>query len=277
VIRCLLNLTEGSRLTDRRFFGFIICLEYNAARPLHFIRQPVTPGPAAEQGNLAKKRFMNPANISSLVRVLRTTAWQMAAVYATIPSLWLLVHPFTDFWRKNKAPIKSMALVWLTMWAIARWITWPYRNLLLYSTLLALLPGLLFIAFGLYIYRHIGEFGVARLVGQPEFATNKPQLLITHGMHGRVRHPIYLAHLCCLLGLAISSGLVAAYALLFFAVITGIFLVRFEDKELERRFGEEFRAYRVRTPALIPWALSRQDSLDATPNTYPHDSDSSGT
>jgi protein-S-isoprenylcysteine O-methyltransferase Ste14 len=208
------------------------------------------------------------ADINSIVRILRTTAWQMAAVYATIPLLWLLVHPFIDFWRKNKAPIKSMGLVWLTMWAVARLITWPYRNLLFYSTAFTALPGLLLIGLGFSIYWHIGEFGLARLAGQSEMRANKPQLLITHGVHGRVRHPIYLAHLCCLLGLAISSGLVVVYSFAVFALVTGIFLIRFEDKELEQRFGDEFRAYRVRTPALIPSLRSRHVNLGANLNTY---------
>ncbi|HLJ26185.1 MAG TPA: isoprenylcysteine carboxylmethyltransferase family protein [Candidatus Angelobacter sp.] len=207
-------------------------------------------------------------DINSLVRILRTTAWQMAAVYATIPCLWLLIHPFTHFWRKNKAPIKSMALVWLVMWAIARWVIWPYRNLLFYSNPLTLLPGLLFIALGFLIYRHIGEFGFSRLVGQPEITANKPQLLITHGIHGRVRHPIYLAHLCCLLGLAIASGLVAVYAMVAFALVTGAFLIRYEDQELERRFGDEFRVYRVQIPALIPLVRPRHVNSDADGNTY---------
>jgi protein-S-isoprenylcysteine O-methyltransferase Ste14 len=204
---------------------------------------------------------MKPGDIHSIVRILRTTAWQVAAVYATIPCLWLLVHPFTDFWRKNKAPIKSMALIWLILWAMARWIIWPYRNLLFYSSSLTILPGVLFIGLGFSIYRHIGAFGFARLAGQAEMKTNKPQLLITDGMHGRVRHPIYLAHVCCLLGLAISSGLVAVYALVAFALLTGIFLIRFEERELEQRFGEEFRAYRARTPALMPFFLSRRVNL----------------
>ncbi|HLJ42367.1 MAG TPA: isoprenylcysteine carboxylmethyltransferase family protein [Candidatus Acidoferrales bacterium] len=207
---------------------------------------------------------MKLADINSLVRIFRTTAWQMAAVYATIPCLWLLVHPFTDFWRKNKAPIKSMALVWLVMWAMARWVIWPYRNLLFYSSVLTLLPGFLFIGLGVLIYRHIGEFGLSRLVGLPEITAKKPQLLITHGIHGRVRHPIYLAHLCCLVGLALSSGLAAVYAMVAFALITGVFLIRFEDKELERRFGEEFRAYRVQIPALIPLVRSRRVDSAAT-------------
>jgi protein-S-isoprenylcysteine O-methyltransferase Ste14 len=200
----------------------------------------------------------------SAVRILRTTAWQVAAFYATIPCLWLLIHPFTKFWCKNRAPIKSMALIWLLMWAFARWIIWPFRNFLLYSTLLTLVPGLVLIGLGFSIYCHIGKFGFARLAGQSEMKTNQPQLLITEGMHGRVRHPIYLAHLCCLLGLAISSGLVAVYASVAFALVTGIFLIRLEDKELERRFGEEFRSYQARVPALLPTDRPRRTNLGAT-------------
>jgi protein-S-isoprenylcysteine O-methyltransferase Ste14 len=67
-----------------------------------------------------------------------------------------------------------------------------------------------------------------------------------------------------LLGLAISSGLLAVYGLVAFALITGIFLIRFEDKELERRFGEEFRAYRARVPALLPFVRSRQVNVCTT-------------
>jgi protein-S-isoprenylcysteine O-methyltransferase Ste14 len=204
------------------------------------------------------------AEFHSLLRVLRTTAWQIAAAYATVPCLWLLVHPFTEFWHKNRAPIKSMALIWLTMWATARWITWPYRNVVFYSNPLTILLGLILIGLGVAVYRHIGKFGFARLAGQSEMTATKSQVLITQGMHSRVRHPIYLAHLCCLLGLAISSGLLAVYGLVAFALITGIFLIRFEDKELERRFGEEFRAYRARVPALLPFARSRQVNVCTT-------------
>jgi protein-S-isoprenylcysteine O-methyltransferase Ste14 len=204
---------------------------------------------------------MKHVDIHSLVRVLRTTAWQIAAAYATIPCLWLLIHPFAEFWRKNTAPIKSMALIWLSMWAVTRWIIWPYRNLLFYSTSVAILPGLIFIGLGFAIYLHIGEFGFARLAGQSEMKTNKPQLLITEGMHGRVRHPIYLAHFCCLLGLAIACGLVVIYALMAFTLITGVFLIRAEDKELERRFGADFRSYQAQVPALLPFVRPRYVNL----------------
>jgi hypothetical protein len=108
---------------------------------------------------------MKLADIHSLVGILRTAAWQIAAAYATVPSLWLLVHPFTDFWHRNRAPIKSMALVWIGMWATARWITWPFRTLLLYSTPLTLVPGLVLIGLGFSIYRHIGDVWICQTRG----------------------------------------------------------------------------------------------------------------
>jgi protein-S-isoprenylcysteine O-methyltransferase Ste14 len=38
-------------------------------------------------------------------------------------------------------------------------------------------------------------------------------------------------------------------------VITGTVMIRAEDAELERRFGEEYRAYRESVPALLPRLL----------------------
>jgi len=181
--------------------------------------------------------------MASPVLILRTAAWIAAVIYATIPSFWLLIHPFPAFWGARKSPLKLMGLMWLTMWLVVGWITAPFRGLLLYSTPFAILPGGLLLIIGCSIYFSMGEFGFARLSGQPEIGSGKPQRLITTGLHGRVRHPIYLAHLCNMLGCAIASV---------FAILTGILLIRLEDQELERRFGEEFRDYRTRVPALAP-------------------------
>jgi protein-S-isoprenylcysteine O-methyltransferase Ste14 len=37
-----------------------------------------------------------------------------------------------------------------------------------------------------------------------------------------------------------------------FAIITGAIMIRLEDAELEKRFGEEYSQYRKRVPALLP-------------------------
>jgi protein-S-isoprenylcysteine O-methyltransferase Ste14 len=67
-----------------------------------------------------------------------------------------------------------------------------------------------------------------------------------------VRHPIYLGHVCEVLGWCVGTGLMPLYALAGFAVVTGILMIRIEDRELEQRFGEAYREYRRTVPAVIP-------------------------
>jgi protein-S-isoprenylcysteine O-methyltransferase Ste14 len=45
---------------------------------------------------------------------------------------------------------------------------------------------------------------------------------------------------------------------LFFAVLLVVYIKSFEEKELEARFGDEYRAYKRNTPFLIPRLRSRK-------------------
>jgi protein-S-isoprenylcysteine O-methyltransferase Ste14 len=81
---------------------------------------------------------------------------------------------------------------------------------------------------------------------------HREQRLVTSGIRARVRHPVYLGHLCELLAWSAGSGLVVCYGLTGFAIVTGAIMIRMEDAELEKRFGEEYRAYRQSVPAIVP-------------------------
>ena len=63
---------------------------------------------------------------------------------------------------------------------------------------------------------------------------------------------MYLGHLCEMLGWSAGTGLAVCWLLTGFAVITGALMIRMEDAELEKRFGEEYAAYRKRVPAVLP-------------------------
>jgi protein-S-isoprenylcysteine O-methyltransferase Ste14 len=78
------------------------------------------------------------------------------------------------------------------------------------------------------------------------------QQLITTGIRARVRHPIYLGHLCELLGWTIALGTASLFALSLFAMLTGAVMLHLEDNELESRFGESYRTYRHTVPAIFP-------------------------
>lgn len=77
--------------------------------------------------------------------------------------------------------------------------------------------------------------------------------LVTDGLYGWVRHPLYVGSFLLGLGLVLILGdaLLLGAFLLFFGVNHGLVLRR-EEQELETVFGEAYRAYRRRVPALIP-------------------------
>jgi protein-S-isoprenylcysteine O-methyltransferase Ste14 len=83
--------------------------------------------------------------------------------------------------------------------------------------------------------------------------TRSDHELVRTGPYARVRHPIYLGMLLFLLGLAVALGhwfqLIIAVPV--FLAGTAI-RTRIEDGLLEQSFGDQFRAYRNSTPALIP-------------------------
>lgn len=77
--------------------------------------------------------------------------------------------------------------------------------------------------------------------------------LVRNGPYARVRHPIYLAMLLFLLGLAVSLGhwLQLIVAVPLFLIGTRM-RTDAEERLLERQFGNKFRDYRSSTPAIIP-------------------------
>ena len=193
--------------------------------------------------------FMNPRPIVDLVALLA------CSVYGTIPLFWFVVHPFVGRWRASGRRAYAFILpVWGGFIAIAFLLMWPFRSARFYTNWFAWAPAAIFFLLGFSIYRAaFRRFDRAKVSGLAELEPDRHrQQLITTGIRSRVRHPIYLAHLCEIAGWCIGTGLIALYALAAFAVITGAVMIRMEDRELEARFGETFRAYRQRVPGVLP-------------------------
>ena len=189
------------------------------------------------------------------MRALRTIAWILCVIYSTIPSFWLLIHPRAEFWRgRRQSPYRILLPVWVAMWAIVGAVTAPWRSILLYEKTWTWIPaGALFCA-GLLLYKlSHHHFNMAQLSGLPEIRRNHhEQRLVTTGIRARVRHPVYLAHLCEMLAWSVGTGLAVCWALTAFAIVTGAVMIKMEDRELEKRFGEEYRQYRSTVPAVLP-------------------------
>jgi protein-S-isoprenylcysteine O-methyltransferase Ste14 len=176
-------------------------------------------------------------------------------VYSTIPSFWLMIHPRAHRWRARvNSPFRFLLPAWLTMWVGLGTLTGHWRDVRLYETPWAWIPALVLFALGIFLYSKSGaHFSWAQLGGLPEIRSNFPGgRLVTTGIRARVRHPVYLGHLCEMFAWTLGTGLLVCWALTAFAILTGAVMIRMEDAELEKRFGSEFVAYRSVTPAVLP-------------------------
>ena len=186
---------------------------------------------------------------------LRTVGWVVCVVYSTIPLFWLMIHPRAHRWRERRgSPFCVLVPAWILTWAAVGGLTAPWRHVALYSTAWSWVPAALLFVAGVFIYSRAGaHFSWAQLGGLPEVLPgHDEQRLVTTGIRARVRHPVYLGHLCALLGWTVGTGLVVCWALTGFAIVTGAVMVRLEDAELEKRFGERYAVYRERVPAVLP-------------------------
>jgi protein-S-isoprenylcysteine O-methyltransferase Ste14 len=181
-------------------------------------------------------------------------AWLLVCWYATVPSFWLIIHPVPEYWRKHASPYRVILPAWLMMIVAAAAATWRWRGVHLYDapTTWLLLP--LFAGSAIVFYRgsrkHIsGE----QIMGRSEVQPDKhEQRLVTTGMHGRVRHPLYVGHMLMMFGWTVASGLTVCFILTAFAIVTGIVMIQMEERELEQRFGDAYREYKKTVPMLIP-------------------------
>ena len=192
-----------------------------------------------------------------MMQLLRTIGWIACIIYSTIPAFWLLIHPRAEYWRsRRRSPYKILLPVWIGMWIAVAGITAPWRSHLLYANHWTWIPaGLLFCA-GVMLYKlSHHQFSLAQLGGLSEILRgHRQQRLATTGVRAHVRHPVYLGHLCEMLAWSVGTGLAVCWALTAFAILTGAIMIRMEDKELETRFGEEYRRYRSAVPAVLPKA-----------------------
>jgi protein-S-isoprenylcysteine O-methyltransferase Ste14 len=176
-------------------------------------------------------------------------------IYAAVPLFWFLVHPLAGFWRRQKrSPYRVLLPAQLATIVLGLVLTWPWHRVTLYDTPYAWIAAAPFMGTAMIIFRRVrGHFTKQQMVGRNELAPDRfEQRLVTTGPHARVRHPIYGAHFLMLLGWTVGSGLLVCYAMVGFSLVAGTIMITLEERELERRFGDQWREYRKRVPAFLP-------------------------
>ncbi len=111
-------------------------------------------------------------------------------------------------------------------------------------------PGVFVFALGVGLravaFLHLGRFY------DPAVTLHDDHRLIITGLYRLARHPLYAGSLCLFLGFPLAFSSAAGLAL-FFALPVPVFAwrIRVEERALAARFGDAWRDYARRTPALF--------------------------
>jgi protein-S-isoprenylcysteine O-methyltransferase Ste14 len=178
-----------------------------------------------------------------MYRAVLTLAWFVGTIYATIPLFALIVRPFAKFLCARHSRLLVIIPSWFAMMAVVYFSTWQWREAVLYRAPAAWLPAVFLFATAILIYPR----SRLHFFHKP----GRERRLVTRGIRQHIRHPVYLAHLCILVALTVGSGEIVLYGLTVFALLTGWPMIWQEEAELERRFGEEYRAYKRAVPAVF--------------------------
>ena len=162
-------------------------------------------------------------------RIVPPSAERSTYVHAANFCLIALIaawHPITgDVWRVTAQPWRALLIaVGLAGWAI---------------TLLSSL-----------LIDHFELFGLRQVFARHTDRPPDPASFATPFLYRAVRHPLYLGFL-----LAFWATPRMTLGHLLFATAMTVYIlvgVRFEERDLISRFGQQYRDYRVRVPMLIP-------------------------
>jgi protein-S-isoprenylcysteine O-methyltransferase Ste14 len=189
-----------------------------------------------------------------MTRTLRLAAWIICGIYATVPAYWIMVHPFAKRWRAARHKFALLGPLWVLMWCIAWRASYPWRDALLYCNRGTWVAAPLLWTVSAFMYVNAGrELSFMRVIGLHELEPDRhPKLLVNFGVHRVVRHPMYLGHVCTMLGFTLGAASMACYGLFAFALLTGSIMIVLEERELHTRFGRAWEEYCAQTPAIIP-------------------------
>ena len=148
---------------------------------------------------------------------------------------------------------------WMTRTPVQTFILCPLAvvavELLLHRGRLTLVPwGVPLLLWGYLQYRLCGTYRTGHGGGGPGFQ-KPPDRIVDTGLYRYLRNPMYLGHLIFYAGLAVTFHSVAAMALLLFHIPWFHARVLEDEKHLELRFGEDYRAYTRRVKRWIPFVI----------------------
>ena len=111
--------------------------------------------------------------------------------------------------------------------------------------IILIIPGILFAAWSAFSQFRIGK-------GSP-LPVVPSKRLVVKGPYAYCRNPMTFGAVTYYLGISLLAGSFSAIILvILFSLVFVAYIKLVEEKELEAKFGEEYRMYKRRTPFLVP-------------------------
>lgn len=188
--------------------------------------------------------------IRYLIALMLVAAVPVAIIF------WLLVHPFTGFWRRLGTTKAYLVLCTVLVAVVVCMVA--LRGYLLvsdfgFSVPLASLGVLFLLVSGWLLFKLRQKLSLKAMLGVPELSAEPEKgSLIADGIYARIRHPRYTQMTLAIIGYALIANYPAAYGA-FVLWCLGIYAVTvLEERELEDRFGGAYRTYRELVPRFVP-------------------------
>ena len=107
-------------------------------------------------------------------------------------------------------------------------------------------------AAGFAAYKLGGRYRIRRAGGPPGMSQGMPERLVTTGVYGWTRNPMYLGHLVFMTGAALVTRSPLAIGALALAGPWFGGRVAKDEARLATAFGDEYEEYRARVPRWLP-------------------------
>ena len=137
------------------------------------------------------------------------------------------------------------------------------------ETFLTSSGGLLFLVGSVLLFSG-AHYLVRRGDGTP-LPLDPPKRMVVAGPYAYIQHPMSLGLVMMVLGEALwfSSPSLGAYAFCLI-VLLNLFVIYIEEPSLEKRFGEDYRAYRAVTPRWLPFGRQGENNPNRNSQPPPH-------
>jgi protein-S-isoprenylcysteine O-methyltransferase Ste14 len=168
--------------------------------------------------------------------------------------------------RSTYVLLSSLALLLLFwQWRPMGGVVWDLQNSSARIVVLGLfVMGLLLVLVSTFLINHFDLFGLRQAYLYLQGKDCSPLKFKTPGPYRQVRHPLYLGWL-----FTFWAAPTMTVAHLVFAVATTCYIllaIQFEERDLVRSHGEEYRRYRKQVPMILPLRLGRRETVPGRVN-----------